>query len=170
MQYEIPQSSQRCCVSNREIRPGETFYSVVLDTLSGLERRDYAKENWTGPPEDALGFWRSRVPEGPVMEKRPKTLSVDMMWHWFEQLEDAQELKRQQLRYVLALLLIRRRALKLQSTEATPEGSYLVVSRPRSTKTIRVLDPDLSEQQIQEVQEEVTNLMEQGEPESGQET
>lgn len=164
MHYDVSRNSKRCCVSGRELAPGEVYYSALVDTVTGLVRRDYSKEHWAGPPEDAVGHWRGCLEkaEGPA---KPKPASVEEMLKLFDRLappEGAEEVdpKRTQLRYVLALLLIRRRALKLHSVERDESGEFLVVGRRRSKATCKVLDPQLSEEQIQQVELELAPLLE----------
>ena len=62
-QYEIPNNSRRCSVSGRELQPGEAYFSAVIDTVTGLVRRDYAPEHWEGPPADAVASWQGRLPQ-----------------------------------------------------------------------------------------------------------
>jgi hypothetical protein len=159
MHYEITRNSRRCCVSDRELRPGEVFYSVLIDAPGGTKRRDYAAENWLGPPADAIGFWKGRMPvDDKPTGKQP--ISDDTMLELFEQWEDAEDAEKLQLRYVLALLLIRRKALKLQDVVRIEQGEFLVVQLPRKKQTYQVRDPHLTEDQVQQVEQELTRLLE----------
>ena len=165
MHYEIGRNSRRCCVSGKELEPGDEFYSALIDTVTGLQRCDYAPEHWTGPPENVFGFWRGRLPIEAAQETREPP-SLDAMLELFEQFADAASAedsagsRKPALCYVLALLLIRRKALKLNSIAREDEVEYLVVSRPRTTIEYRVPDPQLPEERIHEVEQELTRLLE----------
>lgn len=160
MQYEIAKNSRQCAVSGRAIGPGEVYYSVLLDTVTGFERRDYAQENWNGPPPEAIGFWRGRIPVGGESNK-PKPVSAETMLELFERLADKNEESAQRLKYVLALLLLRRKALKLQGMERTPQGDVLLVRPPHSKETVyQVLDTGLSEEQMGIAEAELAELLE----------
>ncbi|MFO0946882.1 MAG: hypothetical protein U1D30_13210 [Planctomycetota bacterium] len=121
MQYEIAKNSRQCSVSGRTIGPGETYFSVLLDTVTGMERKDFAAENWSGPPAEAIGYWRGTIPISGEKAK-PKPVSVETMMELFERLADKTEESSRRLGYVLALLLLRR-ALKLQGMERTRKGT-----------------------------------------------
>jgi hypothetical protein len=79
--------------------------------VSGAEviRKDYCNDAWTGPSEIALGWWRTRVPEPTA--KKIKLAPNDVLLELFDQIASAPE--QEDTRYVLALLLIRRRVLRL---------------------------------------------------------
>ena len=59
-EYEIQPPSLRCAQSGRELKPGEFYYSVLSESPDGFSRNDYSAEAWTGPPDGAIGFWRSK--------------------------------------------------------------------------------------------------------------
>lgn len=159
MHYEIARNSKRCCVSERELRPGEVYFSALIDAPGGMQRKDFAAENWTGPPADTVGYWKGRIPP----DDKPKAaqpISDEAMLELFEKWENSDDAEKVQLRYVLALLLIRRKALKLQDMVQSEEGEYLIVQRPRQKQTHRVRDPHLAEDQVQRVEQELTRLLE----------
>ena len=98
--------------------PGNEFYSVLVARGAEVVRLDYAVEAWQGPPEDALGWWRSEVPD-------PKARQIgwapnDVMLHYFEQLQDQEPKARALLRP--DLLMVRRRIFKLETTERDEQG------------------------------------------------
>src|SRR4051794_34175774 len=112
--YQIQPNSRRCAATGRELTPGERFYSVLVEDGEQLVRRDYAHEAWTGPPAGAYGFWTGRVPT-PSEQAKPR-IDDDMLEDCFQRLEGQTDAKRINFRYVVALLLIRRRRFKLEST------------------------------------------------------
>jgi len=154
--FEIPKLSRRCAASDREFQPGECFYSVLVPRGAEVVRQDYAVDAWQGPPEDALGWWRSEVPD-------PKARQIswapnDVMLHYFEQLE-GQEPKRS-LRYVLALLMIRRRIFKLEATEQDDSGQeVMIVYCSRKEHEYRVPVEVPTADQIVLIQEELAQLL-----------
>lgn len=151
-------------MSGRELRPGETVYSVLTETVTGWQRLDIAPEHWSGPPEGSVGYWQSHIPEEPAGVKKAAPVTVETMWRLFEGFsEDSATLDEKGvcLRYVLGLALIRRKALKLLDVEKTESGEFLLVRRPRASATIRIADPRLSEDRIAEIEHELARLLEQ---------
>ena len=106
--------------------------------------------------EDAIGWWKSQVPD-PNAHKLHWAPN-DVMLHYFEQLSQQQD--QQDVRYILALLMMRRRILRLEDSEKDDEGhETLVLYCPRKETEfqVRVHDPDHA--RIQEIQEELARLL-----------
>jgi len=117
LDYDIQRCSRRCVASDRELKNGETCYSVLTAEGADVVRRDYSAEGWPGPPDDAIGWWKSTVvdPNAGRMSWAPN----DVMLHYFERLEgDPAE----DARYVLALLLVRRRVLRVEGNDTDTGG------------------------------------------------
>jgi hypothetical protein len=160
--YDLPGNSKRCHATGRELRPGEWYVSALVETPAGLERRDYAPEAWSAP-DGLIGFWKGRLPDAPRRDDRPKPLSTETIRLLFDQQREAAERgdeQARQLRFVLALWLIRRKALKLQGVERDEADEFLVVRPSRGKDLIRVLDPRLSEERLRDVEERLRLLLE----------
>jgi hypothetical protein len=156
MDYDVLRSTRRCAQTGRDLVPGEEFFSVVIERGTGLARLDFSREAWQGPPEGAIGWWKTQVPvpDG----KRPPGMPNDVMLEVFERLEG--QLDRADYRYLLALLLLRRRVLRLEEQEHDAEGrEILVLYCPRQDATYRVpvLVPDQT--RIETLQEELARLL-----------
>ncbi|MDZ4817610.1 MAG: hypothetical protein SGJ20_01415 [Planctomycetota bacterium] len=156
MDYDIQRGTRHCAVSQRELKPGEVFYSVLRSSGSQIVREDFSGEVWQGPPADTVGWWKSQVPTSDA--KKFHWAPNDVMLQLFEDLENEPE--QSDLRYVLTLLLIRRRVLRLEDTEpAEPAGETMVLYCPRKETDyrVRVVTPD--EVRIQEIQQELARLL-----------
>jgi hypothetical protein len=156
MDYEIPHCTRHCSVTGREFTPGEKFYSAVVAEGAELVRRDFARDAWTGPPEKCVGWWKSQMPGADA--RRMHWAPNDVMLQLFEQLEGEPE--KQAMRYLLALLLVRRRVMRLDETERDGQGrETLVLYCPRRDATYRtpVVVPD--EAGINQIQEELARLL-----------
>lgn len=151
--YQIQPSTRRCCVSGRELRPGERFYSVLLEEDGKFLRKDYSAEAWQGPPDDAFSFWMGRLnpPHGP---RRPP-IDDDMLMDCFQRLEGQWEPSRLRFRFVLALLLMRRRRLKFEQTQQDGPQELLVLRCTRDGGRHRVVNPNLTDEELETVQDEV---------------
>jgi len=80
------------------------------------------------------------------------------MLHLFEELE--QQPARQDMRYVLALLLVRRRVMRLEEEERDEQGrETLVLYCPRRDLTYRVPVTMPEEARIEEIQAELSKLL-----------
>ena len=82
----------------------------------------------------------------------------DVMLRYFEQLEGQDD--RQDVRYVLALLLIRRRIVRLEEQFADQQGREVITLYcPRNENEYRVPVVIPSDERIGEIQEELARLL-----------
>ncbi len=156
MDFDVQRFSRHCAVTGRELAPGETFYSVLLPSGANVERQDYSSEAWQGPPEESLGWWKSQVPTGET--KKTQWAPNDVMLDLFERLTDS--LDNPDMLYVLALLLIRRRVLRLEDTDRDGRGcETLLVYCPRREADFRipVAMPDAA--RVEQIQQELAELL-----------
>ena len=51
MDFEVKRCTRRCAASDRELQPGEPFYSMLIQQGAELVRQDFAESHWQGPPE-----------------------------------------------------------------------------------------------------------------------
>lgn len=156
LDFVVQRCTRRCHVSDRELRPGEMFYSVLVADHGDVVRRDFAEDAWQGPPAESLGWWKSQMPAANA--RKMHWAPNDVMLHYFQQLgDDAPEAD---TRYVLALLMIRRRVVRLESTEQDDEGQEtLVLFCPRSENEYRVKVATPAPPRVQAIQEELARLL-----------
>jgi hypothetical protein len=156
MDYEIQRCTRCCAATGRELTPGEEFYSVLVAEGAELTRCDYSAEAWQGPPEGAIGWWKSQMPS--PTSKRLHWAPNDVMLHFFEELEGQPD--KHDMRYVLALLLVRRRVMRQEEEERDEEGrEVMVLYCPRREATYKVAVAAPDESRIQEIQEELAKLL-----------
>lgn len=156
MDYEVQRCTRRCSATGRELAEGETFYSALVTDGGHVQRIDFCREAWTGPPANAWSWWKSQIPKKEA--QRAKLAPNDVLWRYFVEIEGQPGVG--DVLYVLALLLVRRRVLKLETTETTPDGGEtLVLYSPREETTHRVTACSPSDQRVAEIQEQVQKLL-----------
>lgn len=157
MDYEIQRCTRHCAETGRELVPGESFYSVLRAEGADLQRSDYAADAWKGPPEDAVGWWKSQIPDRNAQRKQ--WAPNDVMLQFFDEL--AEQPDKQDMRYVLALLLVRRRVMRLEESETDDAGREIVVLYcPRREATYRIPAAVPPQSRAEEIQEELARLLE----------
>jgi hypothetical protein len=156
MDYEVERCTRRCVVSGRELQDGEEFYSVLSADRGQVHRTDYAAEHWSGPAESALAWWKSRMPTREA--KKGQLAPNEVLLQLFAELEQIPE--KADMRYVLALLLVRRRVLREEEVEHDEAGREVMrVYSPRDENTyqVDVVTPD--DQRTEEIQGELARLL-----------
>jgi hypothetical protein len=152
-EYQIQPATRRCAASGRELKPGERYFSVLLDEGGRLVRRDYAAEAWQGPPEGAFSFWAGKVPAPGGKRRRP--VDDELLLDCFGRLDEATEPGKLNFRYVLALLLLRRRRFRLEETGHEDGHEVLTFRCARTGTRHRVVNPGLSDEETAAVQDDV---------------
>ncbi len=151
--YQIQPSTRRCAASGREIQPGERFYSVLVDEGGAFVRRDYSESNWSGPPEGAFSFWKTRL----GFDRKPRRPPIDdeLLVECFRRLDRESEPKQIAFRFVLALLLVRRKRLRLEDSSR----DLLQLRCPRTGERFQAIDPGIPDDELESVQEEVFRVL-----------
>ncbi len=156
--YQIQSSAYRCAKSGRELQPGEKFFSVVYDRGSEFVREDVSQEAWQGPPPDAFSFWLAKAP--PREPSRRPRFDDELLLDFFQRfVQEESDPKKVSFRYILALLLMRRRRLRLEEARIEGDRELLVLRCPRTRQAYRVVNPKLSDQALAEVQDEVQRVL-----------
>ena len=160
VEYDIQRCTRRCQATGRELAPGETVYSVLVEVGDNVARQDFSADAWKGPPENAVGWWKGIVAD--TGGKRMHWAPNDVMLHYFEQLEGNPA--KEDVRYVLTLLLVRRRIVRVESTEKDAAGiETLVVYSPRNEVEYRVKVAMPPVEREAAIQAELSELLQGGE-------
>jgi hypothetical protein len=155
--YQIQASSRRCATTGREIQPGERYYSVLFEEGDTFVRRDYSEAGWQGPPEGAFSFWKTRLAVGNTPRRPP--IDDALLLDCFHRLEGAHEPSKVGFRYVMALLLMRRKRFRLEQTRREGEQEVLLFRCTRKGDRYQVVDPGLSDDELDAIQEEVFRVL-----------
>ncbi len=167
--YDIIRSQEVCAQSGRSFEVGEEHIAALIETPGDdpLVRVLYASEAWeNGPklPEGALvfGFWKRTVQD--TEEKIKQLVSEDEMFDLFEQLGQANEHKQLAFRYLLTLILMRKKKLVYErSTPAKNDEPGCLVVRVRQRggqgEVFEVIDPGLDDETIMQATEELGQVM-----------
>jgi hypothetical protein len=151
--YQISPNTRKCTTTGREMRPGEVFFSVLLDESGKFVRKDYAADAWNGPPTGAFSFWRGKVPSSQAPRRPP--IDDEVLFDCFVRLEGESEPSRIAFRYVLGLLLVRRKRLKMEQTRQEGGREVLILRCSRSGGRYEVANPGLGDDEMESVQEDV---------------
>lgn len=153
---ELQRCSRHCAVTGRRLEDGEEFCSELRSRGAELERLDYAADAWPGPNEATIAWWKSRIPT--PESRRARWAPNDVLLEVFQDLLGRPE--QADKRYVMALLLVRRRILRLEETEQSPQGdAQLALYSPRDEKTYRVPVRTPADVRIGEIQRELEQLL-----------
>jgi hypothetical protein len=155
--YQIHGPARVCAATGRELRPGEAVLSVLTEEGGHFVRTDYSADAWPGPPARAIAWWSARIPEAGRSGK--PTINDDLLVDCFEHLADTADPARQKFRYVVALLLMRRKRFKFEDARKRDDRDTLVVREVKSGRRFEVDDPQLTEPEMDAVRDEVFRVL-----------
>ena len=155
--YQIQTNTRKCSITGRELQPGEKYFSALFDENGAFARRDYSAEAWTGVPEGAYSFWSGRLPLDSDARRPP--IDDEMLFDCLRRMDGETEPAKIKFRYVVALLLMRRKRLKFVETRHEDDRDLLVLQSPQKGERVSVIDPQLSDQEMNAVQDEVFEVL-----------
>jgi hypothetical protein len=148
--YQLKSIGKTCAATGEPLEAGSTCHSVLVDRNGELLRLDYSEEGWKGPPEDSVGEWLALVPDD---TPKPKVIDTEALMRYFEQLSEDPNPAHDQMHYVLALLLLQKRRLRIDGQRTDDDGNeFLQVIGSKSEGPYEVADQDLDEQEIANLQ------------------
>lgn len=155
LDFDVQSCSRSCSETGKALASGEVYFSVLVLQETETIRRDFSAEAWSEPTEENLGWWRSRIP---MQAAKPKLAPTEVMLNLFAGL--AEQTEEQQFRYVLGLLLIRRRVLKREEATRNEEGQEVITlfASKRDQRFEMIVDEPNSEQS-QEIQQRMIELL-----------
>lgn len=157
--WHVAKSSQQCAVTGTPLEVGDEHYSALTETPEGFSRADYSLAAWPEVDKTTFfSFWKTRVrsPE----EKKRLVIDIEAFYAFFSSLGETDDPQRQVFRYLVALLLTRKRVLRLDEIEKSPDGDTLVVFDRRQDKVLRLPCPDLNSDRIQDAQNAINEIFE----------
>lgn len=157
-EFDIQGPTRVCAATGRALAPGERFYAILTDEAGKFVRRDFAADAWAGPPAGVVAYWAGRVPASD--RPRKPTFNDELLLDCFHHLAGTTEPDRVNFRFVVALLLMRRRRLKFEDARRNPDGSAVLVVRDAKTGARHeVADPRLAAAEVEAVQAEVFHVL-----------
>lgn len=156
-EFEVSRTQGRCAVSGRTFGPGEVFYTALYETAAGFERRDYAAEHWSAAPAGAFCTYRTRVAERPA--KRRLDLNDEALLIFFERLAEETDPIKVSFRFVLALILMRKRVLRYEQTLRDSEEERWLLRVVKTGRLVPVRNPRMTETEVAAVTEQLKSVL-----------
>ncbi len=157
--YQLQGPTRVCAQSGNVLTTGDKFVSALFEEAGKLVRRDYALALWkpeTLSPKP-IAFWSGKIAEAGKQAKLVVNdeVLVDCLDHLTNNLDPSKA----NFRYIVALLLMRKKRLRFEDL-LKKDGQETLVLRDHKTKKIyEILDPKLDETQAESAQDEVFEVL-----------
>ncbi len=161
-EWKITTRTPACSSCGRAFPEGERHVSALSLQGEELRRVDSCESCFRPEPgREDLFYWYTRTRSGP---RHGLDFDLPTLEQLFLRLEGRVEKRIRELRYVLCLILMRKRRLKLQRVQRGPEGEALVVRRPRRDEGWQVFVFDFGPERLGELRGELLRVFEGADP------
>lgn len=157
-EWRVSKRAPQCGACQHVFEDGEAHVSALRILENGLAREDSCFACWQrGAAEVERIWWRTRQNSA----KRPGiSLNLAALEALFVRLEGRTEIALCELRYVLCLVLMRKRKLKIQRIARDERGEGLIVTRPRREDAFFVAAFDFTPEKIDELRARLQEVFE----------
>jgi hypothetical protein len=178
--YDIQRPTGQCAFSGQTLEPGSPYVATLIEVdpvdeqgnpkpgEPTLKRLDVSTQAWESGqrPQRLFSYWRSIVPQ--PNQKKKVFVDDDVLVNLFRRLGDDDQQQRVAFRFVLCLVLMRKRLLRYDGTDekanpADPSGdkqAWWKVTIKGDEQPTLVLDPKLGPEQVQQVTEQLGEILE----------
>ncbi len=158
--YDVARSQGRCAVCNKAIEPSTKYVAALTETPAGFGRIDCCLDCWPKQDrKDVIAFWQTLM----ARPEQKKRVFVDdtVLCELFERLGTVTEMPKLSFRFVLGLILMRKRLVLYESTRMDQEREIWAVRMKGRDDKLDLLNPRLDEAQIREVTQQLGEILHQ---------
>ena len=165
--WSIRSRAHTCAVTGRPFEDGESFHTTIYfdPEENGYVRRDVCAEAWAQEVEQRkpVAAWKT-VYSKVLAEAKPEITPKESAQALLQRFIEEGDPKTENARYILALMLERKRQLT-QTAEKEVDGAKMLFYENRKTGEIFIVrDPELKLSEIADMQDEVATLLAFGGP------
>ena len=155
--WEINKPIGQCAGTGKTIEYGQEYYGALVQTNEGLQRCDFSEEYWLNEKPQVFCFWKTKLPD--PEQKKQIFIDDNMLMAFFERLENETEQEKINFRFVLALILMRKRIFKYDETRTEDEKEIWKLRVVGDKSFVEVENPHLDEEQIEQLSSQLGEIL-----------
>jgi hypothetical protein len=154
-EWQIKSRSHSCARTQARFSNGEVIYTLLFREGPDFRREDISEAAWLSRPEtvEPFSFWKSTYEDPPPAP--PEPLPKESVEAHLRQLIQEDQPEKINARYILALMLERKKTLKQVDVRENGDERILIYEHAKTGEVFLILDPRLQLDQIDAVQNEV---------------
>ena len=161
--WHIKSRAHQCSISEKDFDDGETFFTALFPDpeSGGYLRLDFSQEAWNSRDEESdnpFSFWRT-IYRPPETEAKVEIVDKEDPESLLTSLIEQDEAHTENTRYILAVMLERKKILIETDSQKTHTGLLRIYEHRYSGEVFIVKDPQISLDQVAPLQEEVQKLL-----------
>jgi hypothetical protein len=157
-EWEIQKTVGQCSGTGNKFEVGEEYYSALVLSENGFERLDFSQGYWQENKPQVYCFWKTKM-LSPDQKKKKLFIDDDMLMAFFDRLEQETEDEKINFRFVLTLILMRKRKLKYESSKKDGTSEVWTMKVTGQDRQVEVTNPELTEDQIAELSEQMGEIL-----------
>ena len=166
-EWNIQSRAHACQACEKHFHDKQHYYTVLCDLKHEVQRRDVCEACWKrehgADAQDRKGFishWQG-VYEAPPAAP-PEAIQKENAETLLRKLMEQNDPKHAAASYILAVMLERKRLLKIKEQFKRDGQRIFVYEQPKTGDIFTIPDPDLQLNQLEAVQRDVAALLEHG--------
>lgn len=160
--WSIRSRAHQCAHSARPFVEGEVFHTAIYfdPETGGYLRRDVGLDAWKNELAERtpIAYWRTTYTPH-IAEQRPEVTSKESAMALLQRFIEEDEPQTEDARYILALMLERKRILSPTATKETEQGRMLFYENKKTSEVFMIRDPELRLDELAQMQDEVAMLL-----------
>lgn len=160
--WSIRSRAHQCALSARPFKEGEVFHTAIYfdPETSGYVRRDVGLDSWKAELAERtpVAYWKTTY-SPQIVEPKPEVTSKESAMALLQRFIEEDEPQTENARYILALMLERKRILSPTATKDTEQGKVLFYENKKTSEVFMVRDPELRLDELVQLQDEVATLL-----------
>ncbi|MAB82392.1 MAG: hypothetical protein CMJ24_03010 [Phycisphaerae bacterium] len=154
-----------CAETGQPIEPGAPCVAALCDDEEAiLHRVDFSMESWESGkrPDGLFSFWKTRMPE--KGEKKKVFVDDQVLLDIFERMAEDEREDRLAFRFVLGLILIRKRLFRHESQRKDEGGDRVVwllrlKGSPPESPLVEMVNPGIGDDDILSLSEQLGDVL-----------
>lgn len=160
--WSIKSRARECAESGKPFEDGQQIRAAIFPDpdSSGYLRRDYDLEAWKNREnsEPPFSTWLTTY-HPPVVEEKAEDVVDEDPESLLKRLIEEDEEHTENARYILAVMLERKKLLRETDTQEVPSGILRVYEHRKTGDVFLIKDPQIALADVERVQEEVKQLL-----------
>ncbi|MFP4355823.1 MAG: hypothetical protein ACLFUJ_11930 [Phycisphaerae bacterium] len=161
-EFNITRTSGICSGCQKQLEPGDKFAATLHEEGEQFLRKDFCLSCWDQQKDQldtaTIGSWQSQVPQ--PKEKKKLFVDNEVLLSFFKRLDGTDQPEKQNFRFVLGLILMQKRLLSYEKSRKDPTGETWLMRVRGTDETYDLLNPQMGEDQIQQVSEHLSDILE----------
>jgi len=156
-QWDINKPLGQCYGTGKKIEFGEDYFGALVETDEGLQRRDFSVDYWQKEKPQVFCYWKTKLPHPD--QKKQVFVDDDMLMAFFDRLAEETNPEKVNFRFVLAMILMRKRRLKYDSTKMQNGNEIWCLRIVGDKQIVEVVNLHLNEEQIEQLSSQIGQIL-----------